>query len=129
MNDYESFWQAHAAATKGLTDLVEDHPLMKKTYAQLENKAKAKLAEYYDKQIDCAAIKMPDGLIWTGKRHGHCLATIIQATGKKALGATQGFVTLSGRFVTREEAFMLAKETGQVTKFCHDSQLFSEDLY
>lgn len=91
----------------------------------------------YTKMIDCAAVRTADGKIWTGKRHHHCLATIIQATGKKALNAEQGFVTAErsdeypqGRFVSREEAKRLCIETGQVTKFCSTTDdLFSEDLY
>lgn len=90
----------------------------------------------YSKLIDCAAIQMPDGRIWTGKRHHHCIMTIVMATGKKPVTGIQGFVTKDcsephpqGRFVTREEARRLCVETGQVTKFCHPDQLFSEDLY
>lgn len=90
----------------------------------------------YTKQVDCAAIKCPDGTVWTGKRHHHVLATIIQATGGKCAGGIQGFVTMDrkplhpqGRFVDREEARRLCVETGQVTKFCHPTDLFSEDLY
>lgn len=90
----------------------------------------------YDKLIDCAAILMPDGRVWTGKRHYHVIATIIQATGVKPHKGIQGFVTLlrndtypQGRFVTREEAFILCHQTGQIEKFCHTSDLFSEDLY
>lgn len=90
----------------------------------------------YTKQIDCAAIRTTDGRVWTGKRHHHVLATIIQATGGKFKDGIQGFITMvrcdkypQGRFVTREEAHKLCEETGQVTEFVHKSQLFSEDLY
>jgi len=90
----------------------------------------------YTKQIDCAAIRTSDGKIWTGKRHHHCLATIIQATGKRCHDAVQGFVTMErndehpqGRFIDRMEARILAQETGQITTFCHPTDLFSEDLY
>jgi hypothetical protein len=95
--------------------------------------------EYYDNLIDCAAIKTEDGRVWTGKRHFHCIATIIQATGKNPHNAIQGFVTMrrlgdppQGRFVTREEAFKMVKKTGQVTKFSGGEdcgKLYSEDLY
>lgn len=87
--------------------------------------------EYYDSQIDCAAVKC-GGLVWTGKRHHHCHATIKQATGKRACAfpdEVQGFVTLSGNFVTREEAFRLVKWTGQVEPRHSKYELFSEDLY
>lgn len=84
----------------------------------------------YDKRIDCAAILAPDGRVWTGKRHGHCIKTIIQATGIQSVGGDykQGFVTMSGRFVDRKEAAMIAVHAGQanLTLPC---ELFSEDLY
>lgn len=83
----------------------------------------------YDKRIDCAAITQPDGRVWTGKRHHHCIATIIQATGVKPVTGQQGFVTTSGRFVSREEARDIAIAAGQVTTTLHRTQLFSEDLY
>lgn len=87
-------------------------------------------AAYYDSRIDCAAIREPDGRIWTGKRHHHCIKTIIQATGQKMTAdGEQGFVTLSGRFVSRAEARALVDKTGQVKTFVHPTELFSEDLY
>lgn len=85
----------------------------------------------YDKMIDCAAIKTPDGRVWTGKRHGHCIKTIIQATGIRSVPGSypQGFVTLSGRFVDRKEAAMIAVHSGQVKHLTLPCELFSEDLY
>lgn len=83
----------------------------------------------YDKLIDCAAIKMPDGRVWTGKRHHHCIATIFQATGVRGIGGVQGFVAMSGRFMERDEARALVEETGQVKKFTRPTSLYSEDLY
>jgi hypothetical protein len=70
--------------------------------------------------------------VWTGKRHHHCIATIKQATGKRYnewSDNVQGFVTLSGRFVDREEAYKLVKQTGQVEPKHSDYELYSEDLY
>ena len=83
----------------------------------------------YDKMIDCAAIKAPDGSVWTGKRHHHCIKTIIQARVADKVGSrfVQGFVTMAGRFVDRKEAAMLAKRNGQAPD-C-GRELFSEDLY
>lgn len=85
----------------------------------------------YDKRIDCAAIKAPDGRVWTGKRHGHCIRTIVQATGVKSVGDgyTQGFVTMAGRFVDRKEAAVIAVHAGQVAGRALPFELFSEDLY
>jgi hypothetical protein len=87
--------------------------------------------EWYDMRIDCAAIKC-GGLVWTGKRHGHCIATVKQATGKRANefpDEVQGFVTMSGRFVDRKEAAELVKKTGQVQLKHSPTELYSEDLY
>jgi hypothetical protein len=85
----------------------------------------------YDKLIDCAAIKMPDGRVWTGKRHHHCIATIFQATGQRAIGGIQGFVTMSKKFVDREEAFKIAFSAGQIKdpSKTRGNELYSEDLY
>lgn len=83
--------------------------------------------EYYDSIIDCSAIKSTDGQIWTGKRHHHCFATIKQA-GLKPDHVAQGFITLSGQFVTREEGAALVIKTGQC-KLNHPPLLYSEDLY
>ena len=61
-----------------------------------------------------------------GRRHNDILARF----GKSYLDVTkQGFYTSYGRFVSREEALQIAKESGQVSKDIDDSRLFSEDLY
>ena len=84
----------------------------------------------YDAIIDCAAIKMPDGRVWTGKRHHHCIATIVQATGQNVRNEVQGFVTMEGRFVDRQEAMLIAQKAGQLDDLPrHKTDLFSEDLY
>ena len=83
--------------------------------------------EYYDTRIDCAAVKSTDGLVWTGKRHHHCLKTIVQA-GRTVSHGDQGFVTMSGRYVTRKEAAELVTRTGQC-KLNNPPLLYSEDLY
>lgn len=89
----------------------------------------------YDKLVDCAAILMPNGTVWTGKRHHHCFKTAEQAYGKpeynrlRLMGIQQGFVMMSGRYVSREEARKTVEETGQIKQFGHPTLLFSEDLY
>ena len=61
-----------------------------------------------------------------GRRHNDILARF----GKSQLDVIkQGFYTSWGRFVSREEALQIAKESGQVSKDIDDSRLFSEDLY
>lgn len=83
--------------------------------------------EYYDTRIDCAAVKSTDGQVWTGKRHCHCIRTIKQA-GLKVSHGEQGFVAMSGRYVSREEGAALVLKTGQC-KLNHPPLLYSEDLY
>lgn len=41
----------------------------------------------------------------------------------------QGFYTSLGRFVSRTDAFLIAKETGQIETDESNGTLFSEDLY
>ena len=94
---------------------------------------------YYRTHVYCAAIKLPNGQVWTGHRHGDCMSTVLQATGKRACEHghyTQGFITMErskehphGRFVTRREAYDLCCQTGQVKKFGAAPNLYSEDLY
>lgn len=79
------------------------------------------------------------GLVFAGWRHGDCFTTLNawaehltpeeRATvGEEQLaGRHQGFITSKGRFVTREEAMMIAVAAGQTKSGKTD--LFSEDLY
>ena len=41
----------------------------------------------------------------------------------------QGFLTSNDRFVSREEAFLIALSAEQISELKHNKQLFSEDLY
>lgn len=60
-----------------------------------------------------------------GRRHNDILARF----GKVQLEVIkQGFYTSYGRFVSREEALQIAKDTGQI-KETDSNILFSEDLY
>lgn len=48
------------------------------------------------------------------------------------IGEVQGFVDQRGNFLTREEAFVVAKTTGQIIRDCGNpdsTELFSEHLY
>ena len=83
--------------------------------------------EYYNTRIDCSAVRSTDGQVWTGKRHHHCMKTILQA-GLKISHGDQGFVTMSGRYVSRKEAAALVLRTGQC-KLNHPPLMYSEDLY
>lgn len=60
-----------------------------------------------------------------GRRHNDIIARF----GKDVLYLTQqGFYTSFGRFVNREEAMVIAKESGQIGE-TDSEQLYSEDLY
>ena len=48
----------------------------------------------------CAAIKLADGQVITGRRHHHCLA-IMEAKDLPQRGSIQGFYTNRGNFVNR----------------------------
>jgi hypothetical protein len=91
----------------------------------MDNQDNLKL--YYDTYIDCAAVKTTCGKIFTGKRHHHCFANI-KTAGLEPAHEEQGFITLSNKFVTREEGADLVSKTGQC-KLNHPPLLYSEDLY
>jgi len=61
--------------------------------------------------IRSAAVKLSDGKVVTGKTHGEIVADIPDAS---LYGADDGFVTSTGRYVSRDEAMKLAKKSGIV---------------
>lgn len=80
-----------------------------------------------------AAMKMPDGEIFRGKRHNDCI-TAAASTGRYEKpvteGAVQGFWTSAERFVDREQGARVALENKQIRWLNYSSTLlFSEDLY
>ncbi len=81
-----------------------------------------------------SAIKK-DGQVFTGRRHADVLHANAKRNESGIIISTlaegiQGFVTISGEFLTREEAAIHALKCGQVKslKFSR-TKLFSEDLY
>lgn len=84
-------------------------------------------------RIVCAAIKLRGGLIVTGVRH-FCPVMIAQLKRikLKVTNCEQGFVDQWGNFLTREEAYPIAKRQDQF-KGHHAGRkigwLCSEDLY
>jgi hypothetical protein len=93
--------------------------------------------------IICAAIKLnmnniaASELIVHGRRHGDCWNTIHNLNDNwKHATKTEGFVTHTGEFLDRWEAFEHARVCGQVsqtTKWKQEdegiTELYSEDLY
>lgn len=83
------------------------------------------------RRILCAAIMLPSrGLFLSGFRHSDIIA-LHKMIFLEALPADheQGFMDSKGDFVDREEAFIIAKEAGQMIANHHPKLLFSEDLY
>lgn len=98
--------------------------------------------------IICAAIWLDDGqphvhqprniktgVVIGGWRHHNCIAlgTLIdiELSLEQRAGRHQGFLTSTGRFVDREEAFQIASRSGQLDgRHVHcPGTLHSEDLY
>lgn len=84
--------------------------------------------------IVCAATLMKDGAIVTGIRH---YSPEMRAIMKKAYGegyhllvAQQGFVDNFGKFLSREDAWIIAEKNGQIQyQVSSPSELYSENLY
>lgn len=80
-----------------------------------------------------AAANTIDGLTLSLPRpagHGEVLALTHDAFGDHAGRETQGFLTSTGRFVTRVEAMKIAHRAGQAFREKPRShELFSEDLW
>ena len=94
-------------------------------------------------RVVCAANRMPDGFMFIGARHWD-MHMHQQADNYKQVGGTkenslvkaeQGFIDQFGNFLTREEAWEIARRQGQIIRECsdpidcEDGMLFSENLY
>ena len=99
-------------------------------------------ANWYNDEMCCHVHKannIETGFIVCGYRHHHCINTFAQMVGfpyskrDRQLRNTevQGFLTSLNRFVTRKEAFIIAKEANQIINLdkTRDNELYSEDLY
>lgn len=62
-------------------------------------------------------------------RHGDVLKPLHKMDGRLVPPAYQGFLTSSGRFVTRERAARIAIAAGQIAALRWPPNLFSEDLW
>ena len=94
--------------------------------------------------ILCAAVWVDDGKVYPhqpsnittgvvvgGWRHHNCLATVHGLGVGRRAKRHQGFITSTGRYVGRLEAFTIAQAAGQLEgRHIHCApELFSEDLY
>lgn len=74
------------------------------------------------------------GIVICGFRHPDVISILptnnsLRNDGKE-YKCTQGFITSTGRFVNREEAYLIAKKANQLLNdFEGKSKLFSEDIY
>ncbi len=90
----------------------------------------------YGTRIIAAAIQEDDGTVWSlpaPNRHGDVFRYIhevkgVNATCSKDDGTNQGFISSTGKFVTRFQARAIAVKYGQLerTRF---RELYSEDLW
>lgn len=80
--------------------------------------------------IKAAAIKYPNGNIYTGKYHGKCFEAAHDAGEDIDRGQVkQGFITDKGDFLDRRHAAMEAMACNQIATLCYSkTELFSEDL-
>ena len=99
--------------------------------------------------IICSAIHYDDGkeyvhqpnvitgIVVAGRRHHNCIMTIATLMDGKhdvklVSRDAQGFLTNTNRFVSRKEAYVIAKEAGQLLHNMHDETnliLCSEDIF
>lgn len=89
-----------------------------------------------NEMIEAVAIQYSDGRIETldrPNRHHHIIKKVYYETGEKCTShlCIQGFITNTGRFVSRAEARLIAIDSGQVNPedTLHRVELFSEDLW
>jgi hypothetical protein len=89
-----------------------------------------------EEEITAAAIRDQDGKVWTlpqPARHCDVLKHIYEQTGKPTLGLHgdhQGFVTDTGRYVTRREGEIVARAKCQIKRGrIIGGELTSEDLW
>jgi len=81
-------------------------------------------------KILCAAVNF-NGVIIPGFRHVDCYDVLIKL-GIKYVDEEQGFLTSYNRFVSRREAWIIAKKNNQISPEILKQdylELISEDLY
>ena len=83
--------------------------------------------------VICAAVKI-DGMLFRGNRHGDCMLSARNMLGEHThvFQDDQGFITSTGRFVSREEGRKLQDEAGITSADptgYRAGTLYSEDLY
>jgi len=75
-----------------------------------------------------AAIRQ-NGKVHVGRSHGDIIFDMARGDSYDPVGAEHGFVTESGRFVDRREAYEVALKSGQIQDGLRFNRcLFSQDL-
>ncbi len=112
-------------------DNAEIENQMKPTYENVFH-GEYKELRLVNRRVICAACRFGDVIV-AGARH---FDTVMHGnvsgrfSRKEASEAEQGFIDQFGIFLTREEAYVLAKAKGQIKDTpCIPGTLFSEDLY
>lgn len=119
---------------------------MRDDYRYLAGAVLEHLAPHTRETVICAAIRLPDGRVIRGHRHGDCIRTAKALVTwyhnpesgfggppwHESMGFDQGFISSRNRYVTREEGLALQHAAG-IPSACpsgyRESQLFSQDLY
>lgn len=84
------------------------------------------------RRVVCAANKFPDGQVLLGARHwDDHMCHQAKVRGLRGGTETQGFIDQYGKFMTREEAWIVANEAGQIIRRVGGDEgcLYSENLY
>lgn len=78
-----------------------------------------------------SAYGVSSGFVVCGFRHPMCLNLPLEKNfnDERICPSEQGFITSHGRFVGRKEAYIIAKECGQITFTETNRSLFSEDVF
>lgn len=76
-------------------------------------------------------LNIKTGFVVCGRRHHNIFYSVYVINGNNKLDdyATQGFLTRNNLFLNRQEAYILAKENGQLIHSHKEGELFSEDIY
>lgn len=85
-----------------------------------------------NQRIVCAAIMNKEGEICCAPRHyDKLMNSRLRDSDQIWISAKQGFVDQFGTFLTREDAWVIAKGNGQIIRRCggDEGKLFSENLY
>ncbi len=77
-------------------------------------------------EIDCAAIRLPNGEVIVGTDHGSIVREHDIDLDREDIDFELGFVTERGVFLDRDEAARVAMEAGQVDRA--DRPLFLENI-